>query len=258
MHTMASIGVPQDNIQVSVMTDVADVSGALEVTCKCFGEQVPDAILEALNPSWSTPDGRERALQRWTKRFNAPRNYTAAGDPTKTLLKAVANDSNGNQKIVGYAVWIQLSAVEGFGERPMLNPREEMNLEDLYPGDPSEQEYLAVLMENLNRQKNELVEKQRSASPPAIMALDLCVVHPEFQRRGIATKLVQWGLDEAKRRGGLVCCMEASTMGRPVYGKLGFKQEGLEIDYKVNDAKFAKIGMPSNIFMRTDGDVQVK
>lgn len=235
------------------MTDVADVPGALEVTCKCFGEQVPDAILEALNPSWNTPNGRNRALERWTKRFNAPRTYTATGDPTKTLLKAFVTDSAGDQKIVGYAVWLQMSAVDGFGEQPMINPREAMNLEDLYPEDPSEQEYLAVLMENLNHSKHELVQKQRSADPPAIMALDLCVVHPDFQRRGIATKLVQWGLDEAKRRGGLVSCMEASPMGRPVYAKLGFKEEGGEIDYKVDGAKFAKNGMPSNVFMRTSG-----
>lgn len=250
---MPTTVLPEDDTQVAVITDSADISAVLDVTFECFGKQVPDAILDALNPEWNTPDGHQRALARWTKRFEAPPTYTKDGDPTKLYLKATATDSSGNRRIAGYAVWLQLSSTEGYGDPPMLNPREVMNLTELYPNDPDEAEYLCIMLDNLSKQKHALLEEQSNAAIPAIMALDLCVVHPDFQRRGIATKLVQWGLDEAERRGGLVSCMEASTMGRTVYAKLGFKQEGPEIDYKVNGAKFAKNGMPSNIFMRTQG-----
>ena len=39
-------------------------------------------------------------------------------------------------------------------------------------------------------------------------------------------------------------------MGRRVYAKLGFQQEGGEIPYVV-DEEFRQRDMPSNVFMRT-------
>ena len=39
-------------------------------------------------------------------------------------------------------------------------------------------------------------------------------------------------------------------MGRRVYGKMGFEQEGGEIQYAV-DEQFASRIKPSNVFMRT-------
>ena len=77
---------------------------------------------------------------------------------------------------------------------------------------------------------------------------------PAFQRRGIAGKLTKWGLKEAERRGGLEAVLEAvleaSAMGRPVYERLGFKVEGTEIPYNV-DEEFAGRDMPASVFMRT-------
>ncbi|CAI4211277.1 unnamed protein product [Parascedosporium putredinis] len=85
------------------------------------------------------------------------------------------------------------------------------------------------------------------------LATDLNALYPDNpaeQTPGIASKLVQWGLDEAKRRGGLEAITEASSMGRHVYNRLGFQQEGPEIEYIV-DEQFKDRQRPSNIFMRT-------
>lgn len=78
---------------------------------------------------------------------------------------------------------------------------------------------------------------------------------PEFQRRGIAGKLVAWGLEEAERRGGLECTTEASPMGRVVYGRLGFGAEGSGEDlvYVVDD-EFKDRDKPEILFMRTWAD----
>lgn len=241
----------QSAVDIAIITDVSDIPAAYEVVWACFGEQVPDAILQAFNPGWETPDGYVRAVERMKESFQNAGNRDKNDNLTKFFLKATVTDSTGNQHIAGLAVWLELSVVEGYGDQPLLDAREALGVEDLYPGDVAEQEYCCKLFENLNRQRHELVEQQRSASPPAIMILDLCVVHPKFQRQGIAAKLVQYGLDEAERRGGLVCCTEASPMGRSVYAKLGFRQEGPEIEYRVDGAKFARNGMPSNVFMRT-------
>lgn len=246
---MASLS--RSNIDISVIEDVSDIPAAYSVVWACFGEQVPDGILQAFNPGWDTPDGYARAVERMKESFQKAVNCDKDGNLTKFFLKATVTDSAGTQRIAGLAIWQVLSTVEGYGDQPLYDGRKALGVEDLYPDDASEQAYCCTLFENLNRQRHELVEKQSSASPPAIMILDLCVVHPSFQRMGIASKLVQYGLDEAKRRGGLISCMEASPMGRGVYTKLGFRQEGPEIDYGVEGAKFAKSGMPSNVFMRT-------
>ncbi|KAK5073113.1 hypothetical protein LTS08_004197 [Lithohypha guttulata] len=247
---MASQNQPQ--VQVAVIESAEDLKIGFDVVYQCFGIQVPDQILQAQNPGWDTPEGRVRATERMTTSFESSTSRDKHGRPNKIFLKATLPDpESGTERIVGLAVWLQLSVVEGHGEPPVEDLSRVMDLEALYPGDTSEQNYLCELDRNLHRQRTELAKSKANASPPAVMALDLCVVHPSFQRRGIATKLVQWGLDEAKRRGGLEACMEASTMGRHVYGKMGFQQEGPEIDYGVEGAKFAQSGMPSNIFMRT-------
>ncbi|HEX2946749.1 MAG TPA: GNAT family N-acetyltransferase [Clostridia bacterium] len=46
---------------------------------------------------------------------------------------------------------------------------------------------------------------------------------PEYRKRGIATKLMEYIVQEAKCRGCSKITLNASDMGRPLYGKLGFK-----------------------------------
>ncbi|KAL4886071.1 acyl-CoA N-acyltransferase [Aspergillus karnatakaensis] len=47
-------------------------------------------------------------------------------------------------------------------------------------------------------------------------------VHPEYQRRGIAKALLQWGLEEADRL-GLDVYLEATEDGKPFYALFGFE-----------------------------------
>ncbi|KAL4866235.1 hypothetical protein BDV12DRAFT_138390 [Aspergillus spectabilis] len=47
-------------------------------------------------------------------------------------------------------------------------------------------------------------------------------VHPEYQRRGIARELLQWGLEEAEKL-GLEVYLEATPAGRPFYSRCGFE-----------------------------------
>ncbi|OTA69086.1 hypothetical protein K449DRAFT_460643 [Hypoxylon sp. EC38] len=114
--------------------------------------------------------------------------------------------------------------------------RSTLDLEKLYPNNKAEQRYLCqVYCSNI---------PATITTPP-----QLCVVDPAYQRKGIASKLVQWDLDEAERRGGLEATTEASSMGRHVYGRLGFHGEGLDIEYYV-DSEFIPRERPSNVFMR--------
>ena len=58
--------------------------------------------------------------------------------------------------------------------------------------------------------------------------LGLLVTHPDHQRRGAGALLVKYGVDVADEM-GLVAYLEASTAGKPLYERWGFK----EVDRRV-------------------------
>jgi len=57
--------------------------------------------------------------------------------------------------------------------------------------------------------------------PQKFWYLAALAVHPNYQRRGIASMLLKWGLDAADRD-GLPLYLEASQSGKPVYSRHGF------------------------------------
>ena len=110
--------------------------------------------------------------------------------------------------------------------------------------------FAAQMFRSLWKRRIAYAKEKKSANPPAIFVLDICAVDPEFQRRGIAGKLVEWGLEEAKRRGGLECTTEGSSMGRGVYVRLGFKDEGVG---DIEAGLFEKVGGETHEGGATEG-----
>ncbi|KAI0460145.1 acyl-CoA N-acyltransferase [Xylaria acuta] len=243
----------KDAVLVEVIDNAEDFTEGYRCISEAFGRQTHDGIWTAFNPGWETPEGQaagaDRMVQRW-------RSVTTdnKGNPNTVFLKATLPDPEQPQPgpggrrrvIVGFAVWVQASAVEGYGN--MASDDAEMDLEALYPGNETEQRFLRQMLRSLTKRRVEFVRGKAAADPPCIMALDLCVTHPAFQRRGVASKLVRWGLDEARRRGIPDATTEASSMGRHAYGKLGFRPQGSDIVYEVDD-EFSGRDKPPNIFM---------
>ncbi|GMF81483.1 unnamed protein product [Aspergillus oryzae] len=56
----------------------------------------------------------------------------------------------------------------------------------------------------------------------AMVALDIIGTHPAARRRGVATMLVNWGLERA-REDGLEVYLSSTQEGRFVYERLGFE-----------------------------------
>ncbi|OLN81051.1 hypothetical protein CCHL11_09383 [Colletotrichum chlorophyti] len=251
--TTADAGQTSD-VRVEVITQPEDFTQVARVISNAFGHQTHDGVFMAMNPGWDTPEGQARNAERSVARW---RGITTdkQGRPNTIFLKATVPDpKNAGQRVVaGMAIWEQASYVDGHGVAPPKDLIKDLGLEAIFPGNEAEQRYAAQCMGSLHRRREEVLAEKSKTDQPSALVLDMCGVDPEFQGKGIAKKLVQWGLDEAQRRGGIELLLEASAMGRHVYSKLGFKQDGPEIEYHV-DEQFAGRDRPSNIFMRT-GDV---
>jgi ribosomal protein S18 acetylase RimI-like enzyme len=57
--------------------------------------------------------------------------------------------------------------------------------------------------------------------------LKTLVVHPEFQRKGVGGRLIDWGLNQAQERGEGVYVEADGEAGKGLYLKKGFKVVGL-------------------------------
>ena len=97
---------------------------------------------------------------------------------------------------------------------------------------PDNQDFIAVLAEVDGKTAASafLVIFERPMSPrhcaTGKIALVLNVLtYPEYRRRGIATKLLNLLIEEAKKANVSFIELSATSMGRPVYEKLGFKEK---------------------------------
>ncbi|RAL08491.1 uncharacterized protein BO97DRAFT_473000 [Aspergillus homomorphus CBS 101889] len=242
----------QNAVRVEPITAAEDFDRFFEITALAFGHQVKDGVWCAMNPGWDTPEGQKSGSSRLAARWSST-TTDRYSRPNAIFLKAVVPSqgaTEGDEEIAGVAVWVQASQLEGHGDAPATDIGSTMDLEALFPGNPAEQRYLRQVDLSLRRRRIEFVREIATTSSPAVMVLDLCAVDPAFQRRGVATKLVEWGLQEARQRGGIEAILEASSMGRHVYRKLGFEQDGGEFRYDVDD-EFRDRERPSNVFMRT-------
>ncbi|KAI0845508.1 hypothetical protein F5Y00DRAFT_272828 [Daldinia vernicosa] len=238
-----------NNVRVLPVTEADDITRCFEIAAATFGKQTADDIWIAFNPGWDTPEGKMKGISRMRDQWSTA-TVDRAGQLNTIFLKGTVLDSAGSEVMAGMALWLQISTIVGYGDAPRYNLAEAMDLDTLYPGDPSTHRYLCQMDKSLTKQRVKCVEEAASLSPPAVLVLELCAVDPAFQRRGVASKLVQWGVDEAARRGGLEAVVEASTMGKPLYSRLGFEQDGPEIEYHLDDEFKDRVHL-SNVFMRT-------
>jgi aminocarboxymuconate-semialdehyde decarboxylase len=203
-----------------------------------------------MNPGWDTEAGQAWNAQNMVKRWRST-TTNKDGKPNTVFLKATLPDPDkqGERKVVGMAIWCQLSGIDGYGDNFTGDMIEALAALD----NDTERRFADQMFRSLWKRRIAYLKQvsESDRNPPAIFTLDCCAVHPNFQRRGIAGKLVQAGLEEAKQRGNLECTTEGSAMGHPVYRKLGFKDEGVgNILFEVDD-EFQSRDKPPNVFLRT-------
>ncbi|RAQ49720.1 GNAT family acetyltransferase [Aspergillus flavus] len=80
------------------------------------------------------------------------------------------------------------------------------------------------------------------------MMLDMLAVLPEYQGKGIGSKLLQWGTEQADARNARIY-LEATIEGYPLYRKYGWHEvDRIEIDY----AQYGGTGQITFIIMMRD------
>lgn len=237
------------NVIIEPVSSAEDFSQIFHCVAEAFGRQAKDSVWMVTNPGWDTHEGQSKGAAQLVKRWQGIKT-NRDGKPNTVFLKATVPDPEDTTKrrIAGMAIWQQASFADGYGDPPT----DDLGADLLQTLDPTEARFAAQMFKSLWKRRIAYAKEKANAHPPAIFVLDMCAVDPAFQRRGIAQKLVQWGLDEAKERGNLECTTEASSMGRGAYQKLGFQSEGTgDIVYEVEE-EFVSRDKPPNVFLRTD------
>lgn len=158
-----------DEVRIEVIDRAEDIVEGFHAVAEAFGRQARDAIWTSLNPGWddvvseggSGGGGRARCASRMVDRWRA-RTHDRDGNANTVFLKATVPDKEDPQSrvvVVGLAVWVQASFVEGRGEPPEDDLRRAADLDALHPGDEREQRFLAQCYRSLVRRRVEVVRE---------------------------------------------------------------------------------------------------
>ena len=196
---MASDGTTgqQSEVTVSLISDPEDFKPIYRLVSEAFGRQAADAIWTSMQPTWDTPEGQAAGATKLAGQL-ANTKTNNAGQPNVLFVKGVIGG-----EIAGFAIWQQLSAVEGFGDQPKKGPDMEaaLSLETLYPDDEPMRRWLLQVFKSFYQRRDAVLDEKRAAyeagktdKPPAVFYLAMCAVDPKFQRRGVAAEMVKFGI----------------------------------------------------------------
>ncbi|KAF4833380.1 hypothetical protein CGCTS75_v003980 [Colletotrichum tropicale] len=149
--------------------------------------------------------------------------------PEASLMKAI--DSSG--RVLGWACWIVKDATGG--DKVAVAKAESKGGSSVDKAEGPEESAVEKeqepAKEDLARTLGGLMYKERVALEEKYMkgkryaVLQGLATDPAYQRRGIATKLIQAGLEEIDNE-GLACWIHASPSSYGVYAKVGFVEVG--------------------------------
>ncbi|KAL4978841.1 acyl-CoA N-acyltransferase [Aspergillus desertorum] len=179
--------------------------------------QVSDLAFAALNRLLYTSNLSQKSIETMA----AQRESSFDSEPHVKTFKAVDSATG---KLVGLARWAAYAegqavekSIEEIVEARLASDIPERRDEvarDMYTAiQVGKRELLGVGPLDSN-EKGIMLQKR--------VDLDALFVHPDYQGKGIAKRLLAWGIEEAERLGADVY-LEATEAGRPVYEKTGFQ-----------------------------------
>ncbi|MCJ1434230.1 hypothetical protein MMC27_003597 [Xylographa pallens] len=173
----------------------ADMEHAIEIQDRAFSTELWDQIM--------FPNGMSAAV----KTVMVERARKDFQDPRTVFMKVV--DTERNNEMISFARWSIYKQ-----ERPESDWNKPRETRDWGPD--ANNEALNEFMGAMDGKRKKLM-----AGEPHCL-LGLLDTHPDHQRRGAGSMLVQWGTNVADEA-GLRCYLEATQAGRHLYLQKGFK-----------------------------------
>ena len=169
----------------------------------------------------------EDGVEKFTKNISDPKSH---------IFKAMMRVAGGVEMLVGLSEWyvgfLDIAKIDPFAEKPVEDARgvaETVAEEKLEERGILEMGTFSTELDGQYRDPNPYVDMVRRMGNAYVgtirgkkhVILRRLVVHPDFQRRGIGRKLMQWGLDEADRL-GIVSWLFARPAGIQLYQRCGY------------------------------------
>lgn len=148
--------------------------------------------------------------QHWAskgRKAGAERFLSAMQEDTHAVYHKAIDFTSG--AIVGFSIWTVYNA------RPLQHPPD-LPSPDYWPN-ALEAEYGHAIMLDLMQKRHDHIKSVANN----VVHLNTLAILPAYQRRGIATKLMSWGVQMADQL-GFPCFVEATPSGRPLYERHGF------------------------------------
>ncbi|OTB15228.1 hypothetical protein K445DRAFT_115203 [Daldinia sp. EC12] len=214
-------------VNVSPLSD-EEIPISFQVLSKSFGHDAP--FVDIYFPNHDTPSGQEQGSKRLTA--------WKQGSEASTFLKATTRGDQGNQDIIiGLAVWTLMK------EPPPAELAKAENVEEVWP-DEVDREYMTRLWSDYVVPRSMAIE---NSGGKGVYVLELLAVHPDYQRLGAGTALVEWGTKAADKQ-GLQAVVEGTPVARRLYEKCGLHAKIEEMHFGVGEG-FAGRRKPKLIFM---------
>ncbi|KAI8960218.1 hypothetical protein F5Y11DRAFT_272214 [Daldinia sp. FL1419] len=217
-----------NGVKIGPLSD-EEIPTSFQLVSKSFGHDAP--FVDAYFPNHDTPSGQARGSERLLAWKQSPEE--------STFLKATARDDrDGREVIIGLAVWTFMD------EAPPADLAEaENDVTEVWP-DERDREFMTRLWRDYVGPRSEVV---KSSGGKGVYVLELLAVHPDYQRLGAGTALVEWGTKAADER-GLQAVVEGTPVARRLYEKCGLRTKIEEMSFDVGE-EFADRKKPKLIFM---------
>ena len=184
-----------------------------EISILLHEEETPSAPNQELSYDQRIEKSESRTEELFEK---VPSKYTVVGvyevpssSSSPSPSSSVNNVGDVGETLCGFAVW-QFISPASTPETPVTDEAEK--------SDPT---LFNRFFAKMNR------TRETTMAGKSYWFLKLLCIDPNYQRRGLGTLLVNWGVDKANEE-GIDAWLESSPMGKGAYLKAGFKMLGTD------------------------------
>ncbi|KAK3938747.1 acyl-CoA N-acyltransferase [Diplogelasinospora grovesii] len=203
-------------LRAGTATDFAEMA---RVGCEAFKGNL---INNALFPEHLRQDSSEEDERQWRIAVLEKGSQTAGRHYVLVIQDGEGSGEEEEEEIVGWAEW-QAPKDAGGTELATTTTVPESHLPLAREPASFDKDALEVF-----RQQTKLLSGQvlGSGSEDKFWCLYTIAVHPNHQRRGVGTMLVQWGVEMARKSQSAGIFLFASPAGKNLYSGLGFRDLG--------------------------------